>query len=64
MELSLDSLDTVPKDTFVSIRVGDYQKQSRFGSAKTYRFPLADEKHRFAPCMDLPGVGLEGSVHG
>lgn len=52
MELSLDSVDQVPKDTFVSIRVGDYQKQSRFGSAKTYRFPQADDKHRFVPGME------------
>jgi len=50
MEIRIDSVEgqATPKDTFVSMRVGDYQKQSRFGSAKTYRFPQTEDEHRFA----------------
>lgn len=50
MEIRIDSVEgqATPKDTFVSMRVGDYQKQSRFGSAKTYRFPQMEDEHRFA----------------
>lgn len=37
-------IDTVegqepPPDTFVSVRIGDVQKQSRFATTRTYRFP-------------------------
>ncbi|CAK9023601.1 unnamed protein product [Durusdinium trenchii] len=50
MEIRIDAVEgqATPKDTFVSMRIGDYQKQSRFGSAKTYRFPQIEDQHRFA----------------
>eukprot|EP00747_Dinoflagellata_sp_TGD_P139808 gnl/TRDRNA2_/TRDRNA2_175940_c1_seq5.p1 gnl/TRDRNA2_/TRDRNA2_175940_c1~~gnl/TRDRNA2_/TRDRNA2_175940_c1_seq5.p1 ORF type:complete len:628 (-),score=147.21 gnl/TRDRNA2_/TRDRNA2_175940_c1_seq5:126-1898(-) len=41
MEVRIDALEgqTAPSDTFVSMRVGDVQKQSRFAASRTYRFP-------------------------
>eukprot|EP00441_Pelagodinium_beii_P016249 CAMPEP_0197657260 /NCGR_PEP_ID=MMETSP1338-20131121/44524_1 /TAXON_ID=43686 ORGANISM="Pelagodinium beii, Strain RCC1491" /NCGR_SAMPLE_ID=MMETSP1338 /ASSEMBLY_ACC=CAM_ASM_000754 /LENGTH=218 /DNA_ID=CAMNT_0043233593 /DNA_START=40 /DNA_END=692 /DNA_ORIENTATION=+ len=42
MEIRLDAADPQqmpPKDTFVALRIGDVQKQSRFTSSRTYRFP-------------------------
>lgn len=41
MEVRVDAIpgQTVPEDTFVSVRVGDVQKQSRYAPTRTYRFP-------------------------
>ncbi|CAK8991773.1 Hypothetical protein (Fragment), partial [Durusdinium trenchii] len=58
IEVRIDAVDVahVPKDTYVSMRVGDYQKQSRFGSAKTYRFPHTEDQ-RFARLEVFHRVG-------
>eukprot|EP00930_Biecheleria_cincta_P086291 TRINITY_DN755_c0_g2_i1.p1 TRINITY_DN755_c0_g2~~TRINITY_DN755_c0_g2_i1.p1 ORF type:complete len:993 (+),score=242.74 TRINITY_DN755_c0_g2_i1:68-3046(+) len=41
MEVRLDAAagQISPKDTFVSMRVGDVQKQSRLSASRTYKFP-------------------------
>jgi len=41
MEIRMDAVtgETPPPDTFVSMRVGDVQKQTRFEKTRTYRFP-------------------------
>mmetsp|Transcript_55995 Transcript_55995/g.103586 ORF Transcript_55995/g.103586 Transcript_55995/m.103586 type:complete len:409 (-) Transcript_55995:77-1303(-) len=40
MEIRLESINgsVPPEDTFVAVRIGDVQKQSRFESARTYKF--------------------------
>mmetsp|Transcript_37058 Transcript_37058/g.85585 ORF Transcript_37058/g.85585 Transcript_37058/m.85585 type:complete len:400 (+) Transcript_37058:91-1290(+) len=40
MEIRLESMNgsVPPEDTFVAVRIGDVQKQSRFESARTYKF--------------------------
>jgi len=35
---------TAASDTFVSVRVGDYQKLSRLAASRTYRFPQAGDR--------------------
>jgi len=47
VELRLDSVedDGMPKDCFVSVRVGDTQKLSRLAQSRVYRFPQATERH-------------------
>eukprot|EP00438_Fugacium_kawagutii_P019668 Skav207974 [mRNA] locus=scaffold495:92189:93388:+ [translate_table: standard] len=59
MEIRIDSVEghEAPRDTFVSMRVGEYQKQCRFGSAKTYRFPQIDEERRFARLEVFQRIG-------
>ncbi|CAJ1362844.1 unnamed protein product, partial [Effrenium voratum] len=59
MEIRIDALEglATPKDTFVSMRIGDYQKQSRFGSSKTYRFPQMEDPHAFARIEVFHRVG-------
>eukprot|EP00434_Breviolum_minutum_P012034 symbB.v1.2.010611.t1/scaffold696.1/size260109/4 len=44
MDIRIEALDgPVPAgETFVSMRIGDYQKQSRLGCTKSYRFPQDD----------------------
>mmetsp|Transcript_92050 Transcript_92050/g.168719 ORF Transcript_92050/g.168719 Transcript_92050/m.168719 type:complete len:519 (-) Transcript_92050:82-1638(-) len=46
VEVRLDAVQgiTPPPDTFVGMRVGDVQKQSRFGTTRTYRFPDPGDK--------------------
>lgn len=41
MEVRIDTVEgqEPPSDTFVSVRIGDVQKQSRFTTTRTYRFP-------------------------
>lgn len=41
MEVRIDTVEgqEPPPDTFVSVRIGDVQKQSRFATTRTYRFP-------------------------
>eukprot|EP00438_Fugacium_kawagutii_P033367 Skav231028 [mRNA] locus=scaffold1869:180031:182987:- [translate_table: standard] len=44
MDIRIETLEgPVPAgETFVSMRIGDYQKQSRLGCTKSYRFPQDD----------------------
>jgi len=41
MEIRLDAVEgsLPPKETFIALRVGDVQKQSRYSASRTYRFP-------------------------
>lgn len=41
MEVRLEALEgqSVPQDTYISLRVGAVQKQSRFGPNRTFHFP-------------------------
>ncbi|CAE7153647.1 gpt, partial [Symbiodinium pilosum] len=59
MEIHVDAADgfAVPKDTFVSIRIGDVQKQSRFGPAKTFRFPQQEDNSGLARIEVFHRVG-------
>jgi len=45
MEIRMDAVpgETPPPDTFVSMRVGDVQKQTRFEKSRTYRFPNPED---------------------
>ena len=48
MQVRLDSAvgQAPPLDTFVSLRIGDVQRQSRFALARTFHFPeIVDERH-------------------
>uniref|UniRef100_A0A7S1FCZ2 RIIa domain-containing protein n=1 Tax=Noctiluca scintillans TaxID=2966 RepID=A0A7S1FCZ2_NOCSC len=48
MQVRLDSAvgQAPPQDTFVSLRIGDVQRQSRFALARTFHFPeVVDERH-------------------
>lgn len=49
MEVRLEAAQPVApeSDTFVALRIGDVQKQSRFGKSKTYRFPDPGDERRF-----------------
>uniref|UniRef100_A0A7S1AQZ3 Uncharacterized protein n=1 Tax=Noctiluca scintillans TaxID=2966 RepID=A0A7S1AQZ3_NOCSC len=49
MEVRLEAAQPVgpESDTFVALRIGDVQKQSRFGKSKTYRFPDPGDERRF-----------------
>lgn len=45
VELRLETCDDgVPKDCFVSVRIGDTQKLSRLSSSRLYRFPQAGDR--------------------
>eukprot|EP00929_Paragymnodinium_shiwhaense_P088485 TRINITY_DN487_c0_g1_i1.p1 TRINITY_DN487_c0_g1~~TRINITY_DN487_c0_g1_i1.p1 ORF type:complete len:495 (+),score=140.79 TRINITY_DN487_c0_g1_i1:96-1580(+) len=51
MEIRLDtvnSLETLPKDMFVSMRVGDSQKQTRLAATRSFKFPV-DAKGKHGP---------------
>ncbi|CAK9023589.1 unnamed protein product [Durusdinium trenchii] len=58
MDIRIEALEgpTPPGETFVSMRIGDYQKQSRFGSFKSYRFPH-DDGNGFARLEVFQRVG-------
>jgi len=47
VELRLDAVeeDGMPKDCFVSVRVGDTQKLSRLAQSRVYRFPQGGDRH-------------------
>jgi len=47
VELRLDLTEDIPlpSDTFVSVRVGDFQKLSKLSPSRTYRFPNADRHY-------------------
>jgi len=44
MEVRIDSDGLPPPDTFVSMRVGDVQKQSRLDKSRTYKFPPSKDE--------------------
>merc|ERR1719414_212412 len=47
VELRLESLGEahLPKECFVSVRIGDTQKLSRLASSRVYRFPQGDRRY-------------------
>ncbi|CAE7566765.1 unnamed protein product [Symbiodinium pilosum] len=59
MEIRVDAAEgnAAPKETFVSMRIGDFQKQSRFGAAKTYKFPKMEDPNGFARIEVFQRVG-------
>eukprot|EP00930_Biecheleria_cincta_P086293 TRINITY_DN755_c0_g3_i1.p1 TRINITY_DN755_c0_g3~~TRINITY_DN755_c0_g3_i1.p1 ORF type:complete len:984 (+),score=232.98 TRINITY_DN755_c0_g3_i1:38-2989(+) len=60
MEVRLDALlgEASPKDTFVSMRIGDVQKQSRLAASRTYRFPdPGDNRNGFGRIEVFQRVG-------
>jgi len=59
MELRIDTLpgQTAPKDTFLSVRIGDVQKQSRFSPSRVYRFPDTGGGHTFGRIEVFQRVG-------
>lgn len=57
VQLRLESTDAgIPKDCYVSIRVGEVQKLSRLSGSRTYKFPQTD-KHRFGKIEVFRRVG-------
>ncbi|CAE7548719.1 gpt [Symbiodinium natans] len=59
MEIRVDAAEgfATPKDTFLSMRIGDFQKQSRFGTAKTYKFPKMEDPSGLARIEVFQRVG-------
>mmetsp|Transcript_122101 Transcript_122101/g.390516 ORF Transcript_122101/g.390516 Transcript_122101/m.390516 type:complete len:233 (+) Transcript_122101:135-833(+) len=39
MEVQVDAFGDAPPDTFLALRIGDVQKQSRFSDSRTFKFP-------------------------
>eukprot|EP00928_Gymnodinium_smaydae_P054087 TRINITY_DN3791_c0_g1_i4.p1 TRINITY_DN3791_c0_g1~~TRINITY_DN3791_c0_g1_i4.p1 ORF type:complete len:579 (-),score=106.43 TRINITY_DN3791_c0_g1_i4:798-2534(-) len=62
MEVRIEALpghEAPPEDTFVALRVGDVQKQSRFSDSRTYRFPdPGDERGCFGRIEVFQRVGV------
>mmetsp|Transcript_129775 Transcript_129775/g.416380 ORF Transcript_129775/g.416380 Transcript_129775/m.416380 type:complete len:576 (-) Transcript_129775:322-2049(-) len=57
VQLRLESTDAgIPKDCYVSVRVGEVQKLSRLSGSRTYKFPQTD-KHRFGKIEVFRRVG-------
>jgi len=56
MEVSLEAPvdQPLPEDTFLSLRIGDGQKQARFTASRTYRFPTkgAPRTYKFPDAAD------------
>ncbi|CAE7641181.1 unnamed protein product [Symbiodinium sp. CCMP2592] len=69
MEIRVDTAEgfAAPKDTFVSMRIGDFQKQSRFDTAKTYKFPKLEDASGLARIEVFQRVGHQtvslGKLH-
>jgi len=69
MEIRVDTAEgfAAPKDTFVSMRIGDFQKQSRFDTAKTYKFPKPEDASGLARIEVFQRVGHQtvslGKLH-
>jgi len=58
VELTLDSIEDgmMPKDIFISVRVGDKQKLSKLAATQVYRFPQAGSR-RFGKVDVLKRIG-------
>mmetsp|Transcript_75927 Transcript_75927/g.213912 ORF Transcript_75927/g.213912 Transcript_75927/m.213912 type:complete len:140 (+) Transcript_75927:78-497(+) len=39
MEVQVDAFGDAPPDTFLALRIGDVQKQTRFSDSRTFKFP-------------------------
>mmetsp|Transcript_96304 Transcript_96304/g.214553 ORF Transcript_96304/g.214553 Transcript_96304/m.214553 type:complete len:660 (+) Transcript_96304:119-2098(+) len=62
MEIRIDPLEgqDAIEETFVAFRVGDVQKQSRFGASRTYKFPdPGDDRANFGRIEVFKRVGCK-----
>eukprot|EP00437_Effrenium_voratum_P000758 CAMPEP_0181430818 /NCGR_PEP_ID=MMETSP1110-20121109/17920_1 /TAXON_ID=174948 /ORGANISM="Symbiodinium sp., Strain CCMP421" /LENGTH=624 /DNA_ID=CAMNT_0023554147 /DNA_START=82 /DNA_END=1956 /DNA_ORIENTATION=+ len=59
MEIRVDTAEgyAAPKDTFLSMRIGEFQKQSRFDTSKTYKFPKLEDPTGLARIEVFQRVG-------
>merc|ERR1740139_1268395 len=61
MEVRINAVEgrpAPPEGTFVSMRIGDVQKQSRFIESRTYKFPdQAKEKQHFGRLEVFKRIG-------
>jgi hypothetical protein len=60
MEVKIEAVtgESVPEDTFISMRVGDVQKQSRFTTSRQYQFPdPGDSRGQFGRIEVFQRVG-------
>jgi hypothetical protein len=59
MEVSLETVagQIIPEDTFVSIRIGEVNKQTRFAASRTHRFPESCVRESFARIEVFKRIG-------
>mmetsp|Transcript_55780 Transcript_55780/g.132962 ORF Transcript_55780/g.132962 Transcript_55780/m.132962 type:complete len:396 (-) Transcript_55780:147-1334(-) len=59
MEIRLDAVSggAPPEDTYVAVRIGDVQKQSRFESSRTYKFNNSQEQWSYGRIEVFKRVG-------